>query len=97
MAWGGPLEMASTRRVEIFNEVSTFLVLYALLLFTEFVDNSSMRFNCGYAYLTVICVYALMHILLVTANTTCKVRLSCIRCVNRRCRKPKKLPRAPVQ
>ena len=87
--WSNIFESNKTKRQELFNETLTLLVLYTLMLFTDFVGSADTRYDIGYAYLGIICLYAVVNILVLTTDSCCKVRRIYLHCVNQKCRKKK--------
>ena len=54
--------------METFSEVTTILVLYTMMCFTDFVEDPLMRNKCGKIFIGVTCVYAAVHIVFLLLN-----------------------------
>ena len=59
-----PLESKRANRTEVFNEITMLMLLYTLLLFTQFVPLATSRYNCGYVYMFVHAVNLLTHLII---------------------------------
>ena len=49
--------------MEVFNEISLLLLLYQLLLFSDFVAAASTRYDIGYAYMGITGANLFIHLL----------------------------------
>ena len=59
-----PLASRRANQLEIFNEITMLMLLYILLLFTQFVPSAAARYNCGYAYMFVNGANILTHLII---------------------------------
>ena len=64
----------SLNRTEIFNEICMVLILYCMMLFTHFVEEARMRYNNGFAYITIGMGNLLVHLIGMTISSILKCR-----------------------
>ena len=87
--WSDPFDSQETKHVEVFNEMVTIGILYLLMLFTEFVDRPTERYNTGFAYLGLIGVYTLVHLGIILSDLFAKCKAQGKGFVAKRCKKKK--------
>lgn len=64
-----PLDSSFSNRLEIFNEGMALLVLYMMMCFTDFIRQSSRRGTIGLIYCSLICVFAVVHLLFLITDS----------------------------
>mmetsp|Transcript_169 Transcript_169/g.310 ORF Transcript_169/g.310 Transcript_169/m.310 type:complete len:94 (-) Transcript_169:185-466(-) len=81
--------------VETTNELTTLLILYMLMLFTDFVGEPEERGDLGIAYISIIIAFAIAHGIILLVSTIMllikKIRGCCYR------RKMKKIQQLRAQ
>ena len=60
--WIQPLESSFANRMETFNEVTTILILYTLMLFSDYIESSVTRSFVGLVYIGILVTFALVHL-----------------------------------
>lgn len=73
IGWHRPLESAFANNLELFNEIVTMMTLYLMFCFSDWVPDPEARSNCGFAFISVLGLYAAVHIFLLTANMCVKI------------------------
>ena len=69
-----PLETPFAHRVEVFNEVTIVVLIYGLMMFTDFVDDPVTRYRIGWAYMAVNLANISFHVLYLAINTCILVK-----------------------
>ena len=69
------LESRFSNNMETFNEGANIISLYMLQCFSDFVQKSEVRSQCGWYFITIIIVYALAHLSIIFRDTIKKVML----------------------
>ena len=72
--WKKPFESQFDNNMETFSEVITIFVLYMMICFTDFILDPMMRFYCGKFFISVICSYALVHIIFLLKDLCLQIR-----------------------
>ena len=62
LQWTRPLESKFATTFETFNEVANLMSLYPLLCFSDFISEPEIRSTCGWAFIVIICAYAMVHL-----------------------------------
>ena len=71
--WTRPLDSDFATRMETFNECTNMVVLYMLMLFSDFVDKPETRSQIGLLYIGVIICFALVHMVFIFGDTFKKI------------------------
>ena len=72
------LDKTFSRRMEIMNELTLILVIYQLFCLTEFVPEAETRhFAIGYAYITVVLLNVLVHLIFLLRGSFKRFRKWC--------------------
>ena len=74
IGWVRPFESRYLNRLELFSEYVTTCTLYTVMLFTDFVQKAEGRHFCGYIFITIVMLFALVHIGLITLSSLARVR-----------------------
>ena len=61
--WFRPMESIFATKMELFNECTNLMVLYLLMIFSDFVRDPETRSNVGTFYICVIIAFAGVHII----------------------------------
>lgn len=56
-----PLESKTATKIEVFNEQTCFMLLYGLMLFSDFVASPETRYSVGWLYIAVVASNILVH------------------------------------
>lgn len=60
--WYQPLDSKQANNLESLNEVTTWAILYTLMLFTDFMSDLDLRNTVGYAAIGLIVTHSLIHL-----------------------------------
>ena len=71
--WTRPLDSDFATRMETFNECTNMVVLYMLMLFSDFVGKPETRSQIGLIYIGVIICFALVHLVFIFGDTFKKI------------------------
>ena len=63
------MEDLFTNRMEIFGEILNLLLMYHVLLFTDFVGDVDMRYNIGYSFILYIAIFICIHLYFMLRGT----------------------------
>ena len=55
--------------MEIFGEILNLLLMYHVLLFTDFVGDVDMRYNIGYSFIIYIAIFICIHLYFMLKGT----------------------------
>ena len=69
IGWTRPLDSDFANNMELFNEVIGILSMYCLMLFSDFVGDPEARAVCGYGFIGIVCIFALVHIFILIQDT----------------------------
>ena len=69
-----PFETYFAAKIEVFNECTNILLLYGLMMFTDFVPDAQMRFNLGFCYIGVTLSNILLHLTVLIAGSLALLR-----------------------
>lgn len=64
-----PLESNFATNLETINEVFTYLSLYCVLCFSDFVGEPEMRSECGTVLIGIVSAYAVIHVSILLFGT----------------------------
>lgn len=67
--WFQPFDSKFANKLETFNELTTMAVLYTLMLFSDYIREPVVRSSVGIAYMSVIVVFAIVHLAPMLCNT----------------------------
>ena len=68
-----PLDSNFANNLETFNEIANIFTLYLLLCFSDYVTSAEVRSSCGWFYIGIICLYALVHLSIIFRDSIKKV------------------------
>ena len=95
--WYQPFLHRKMSRLETFNEWTEIMLLYHLMMFTQWISDPIQRHKTGWSFIALICAYMLLHLSLMmyasVKDMIKKCKLRCQRRASRRAAKNKKLPR----
>ena len=79
IGWIRPFDSIYANRLELFNESITVGTLYTLLLFTDFVQSADGRHSCGYIFISLILVFAVVHLTLLIKASVSNLKFGIMR------------------
>mmetsp|Transcript_15593 Transcript_15593/g.18532 ORF Transcript_15593/g.18532 Transcript_15593/m.18532 type:complete len:82 (-) Transcript_15593:422-667(-) len=62
LQWWKPLEDAYSNYMETFNECTMLVLLYIMMLFSDFVPDAEMRSVMGIVYIAIVCTFGGVHL-----------------------------------
>mmetsp|Transcript_46376 Transcript_46376/g.61428 ORF Transcript_46376/g.61428 Transcript_46376/m.61428 type:complete len:128 (+) Transcript_46376:1572-1955(+) len=87
--WARPLDTIFATWMETFNECTNLILLYILMLFSDFVGDPETRSQIGIAYMVIIICFAAVHLFFLFADSAKSLAHKCKECSQKR--KQKKL------
>lgn len=57
-----PMENLFTNRMEIFGELTNHVLMYHMMLFTQFVADEKVRYNIGYSFILFMAIFICVHL-----------------------------------
>merc|ERR1719232_185597 len=69
-----PMEDIFTNRMEIFSELTNLVLMYHVLLFTDFVGDIPVRYEIGYSFIGFMALFISVHLFLMMRDTLLKCR-----------------------
>lgn len=69
LIWFQPFESKFANRMEVLNDITTLLLLYLLMTFTPWVDDSELRFKLGYVFIGVMSTNIATHFFFLAKDT----------------------------
>ena len=69
-----PMEDTFTNRMEIFSEITNLVLMYHVLLFTDFVSDVEIRYGIGFSFIGCMGVFISVHLFLMIKDTLHKCR-----------------------
>ena len=73
--------------MEAFTEVSTILVLYTVMAFSDFTDIEA-RHSCGFAFIAIVSLYMCVHIYFMMRDSFQRVKTCCkTKCCKKKAKK----------
>ena len=62
LQWWKPMGGSYPNNLETINEIAILLLLYTLLLFSDFIVEPQTRQSCGIVYIVFVCMFAIEHL-----------------------------------
>jgi len=81
-----PMESPLLNKMEIFGELINLVLMYHLLLFTDFIQDVNLRYNVGYSFIFFSLFFITVHLCLMLKGTIIKGK----GCLKEKCNKKKK-------
>ena len=69
-----PMEDIFTNRMEIFAEITNLVLMYHVLLFTDFVSDVEVRYGIGFSFIGCMGIFVSVHLFLMIKDTLQKFR-----------------------
>jgi len=69
-----PMEDIFTNRMEVFSELTNLVLMYHVLLFTDFVGDIPVRYEIGYSFIFFMALFISVHLFLMMRDTLLKCR-----------------------
>ena len=69
-----PMEDVFTNRIEIFGEITNLVLMYHVLLFTDFVGDIPIRYSIGYSFIFFTGIFISVHLYLMLRDSIVKFR-----------------------
>lgn len=74
-----PLETKYDNMVEAFNEECMLLLLYAMMMMTQFVPEASLRYALGFGYIAIILINLGVHLVIMIVQDVKALKLAYIK------------------
>ena len=73
LQWSRPLESNFANNIETLNEVASLFALYHFMCFSKFIPEPSVRYDCGKAFIVLLCIYLFIHFTILFADVLKRV------------------------
>ena len=83
LQWAEPLDSKFSIRMETFNECTNLMILYTLLLFSDYLDPS-VRSDVGYVYMGIVIGFAAVHLSFILGSSFVNICQKIKQCYVRR-------------
>ena len=80
------MEDPFTNKMELFGELTNLLLMYHMLLFTDFVSDPNLRYAIGYSFIGFVIIFIVVHLFFMLKETILQLKQT----LRKKCRGGKK-------